>query len=458
MSVEDRALLIEELLAGGLDADGRARLAEALAGDPSWRQEVLHELQTAHALDALLRGAPAEALIQRVEYLIERRRPERARSTIRAVQQRIASRSRRRTGTVIGISTAVAAGLAVTVGLWVAGTHQRQHEDAPEAPASTPTLAPELTASVTGATTLVRAGEDQPLGDGEAVRAGDRIRLQPTALVALCWSGDGTRLVLAKDADLTVAALGEAGEGKSLSLGAGQLSAAVAHQPAGRPLVIRTPQGSATIIGTRFTLSVDAESTQLQVDEGLVRLQAAGADASVAVAAGERASIDRTGLHQHGPAAATPVAVAAQPPGEWQPLLASGEGWTADRGSWRLADGVAVLEGGAERGGRIVTNRSLGDFELTCRLRAAAGRTYSEIQIRSFSWVLEIHHSVVDPAWKSIHVLAQGDRLEATCDGVPVAFQRTGSPRLSTGSLAFFVGQQQRLEIADLRVRELPAP
>jgi hypothetical protein len=46
----------------------------------------------------------------------------------------------------------------------------------------------------------------------------------------------------------------------------------VTPQAPGRPLLLTTPQAQATVVGTRFTLTVDRASTRLDVSEGGVRL------------------------------------------------------------------------------------------------------------------------------------------------------------------------------------------
>jgi hypothetical protein len=68
------------------------------------------------------------------------------------------------------------------------------------------------------------------------------------------------------------AAPGTSARGKSLFLERGTLSAEVVRQPAGEPLVLATPHGEASILGTSLRLSVDAASTRVEVKTGRVRL------------------------------------------------------------------------------------------------------------------------------------------------------------------------------------------
>src|SRR5262245_17813635 len=66
---------------------------------------------------------------------------------------------------------------------------------------------------------------------------------------------DGTRVELRAKSTLR-----DLGKDKSMVLERGTLSAHVTKQPEGRPMVIRTPQGEATIVGTRFRLAIKGES------------------------------------------------------------------------------------------------------------------------------------------------------------------------------------------------------
>lgn len=69
-------------------------------------------------------------------------------------------------------------------------------------------------------------------------------------------------------------------DGTTVSMTRGRLDATIARQSEGRPMVFVTPHAEATVLGTRFTLMVDSNTTRLDVAEGLVRL-ANAADKSV---------------------------------------------------------------------------------------------------------------------------------------------------------------------------------
>jgi len=73
---------------------------------------------------------------------------------------------------------------------------------------------------------------------------------------------------------------------KRLELVTGTMQADVSPQPAGQPLVIKTPHAQAIVRGTKFTLSSTPEQTRLEVDEGRVDLRRESDGAMVAVRSG----------------------------------------------------------------------------------------------------------------------------------------------------------------------------
>ncbi len=117
-----------------------------------------------------------------------------------------------------------------------------------------------------------------------------------------------------------------------------------------------------------------------------------------------------------------------------------------------------MLQAPDGKGTRLESVNTYADFELSCRMRAVSGRTYSEIQIRSYSYTVSIHRTVADDAWKTVRLRVLADHLEATCDGQPLTWERSSEPSVRSGTLAFFVGADRRLEIADARLRQIPAP
>jgi|GEM_PF-1015110 len=79
--------------------------------------------------------------------------------------------------------------------------------------------------------------------------------------------------------------------GICLILEQGTIEATVAPQPAGKPMIVVTPESRATIVGTRFTLIANPTATRLDVAEGKVQLQSALKNETVLVGAGHSASV-----------------------------------------------------------------------------------------------------------------------------------------------------------------------
>jgi hypothetical protein len=75
-------------------------------------------------------------------------------------------------------------------------------------------------------------------------------------------------------------------KGKRLFVAKGQVTAEVTKQPKDQPMIFSTPHGEAKIVGTRLKLVIDTDSTQLDVQEGKVRLTRSKDGKSVDVGSG----------------------------------------------------------------------------------------------------------------------------------------------------------------------------
>lgn len=107
----------------------------------------------------------------------------------------------------------------------------------------------------------------------------------PDSLAVLVFP-DSTRLEIGPATE--VRALSNGDSGKHIELARGTLRADVARQPPSRPLVIRTPEAEARVLGTRLRV-VSQGATRLEVQEGRVRLTRARDNASVEVTGGNYA-------------------------------------------------------------------------------------------------------------------------------------------------------------------------
>lgn len=114
-------------------------------------------------------------------------------------------------------------------------------------------------------------------GDGgrltESLSVGDRVgggtfeTLSPEAWAILEFD-DGTLLTVAGRSHLTISDHSQ----KRFRLLAGHISADVARQPIGEPMVVETPAANIEVMGTHFDLDASPTRTQLAVNEGRVKL------------------------------------------------------------------------------------------------------------------------------------------------------------------------------------------
>lgn len=110
----------------------------------------------------------------------------------------------------------------------------------------------------------------------------------------------------------------------------GEVLIETAKDPAGRPFVVHTPQGSVRALGTRFSVRSEAAQTDVRVLEHAVELRPAGNPAGrLRLEAGQQAQFDHDRL------------------GQPSPLPAHSDAWLRGRLmvlEWRLADLLVELE------------------------------------------------------------------------------------------------------------------
>jgi ferric-dicitrate binding protein FerR (iron transport regulator) len=102
----------------------------------------------------------------------------------------------------------------------------------------------------------------EPLPEGASLKTG-------SPGTAVLRYEDGSRVELRPETH--VRELGTTG-GKRLFLARGTLRVDAAQQPPQSPMVVRTAEGEARVVGTRFTLLARTGSTRLEVERGVVRL------------------------------------------------------------------------------------------------------------------------------------------------------------------------------------------
>lgn len=200
--------------------------------------------------------------------------------------------------------------------------------------------------TVTGMDAVLVRNHHESDAAGQALRPGDVVVADRAA--ARLSLRDGTTLDLAPGGRVRlVAAQAWAwGEAKLIELPVGELTCAVAPQPAGAPLEVITPLATVTVVGTRFVLSSQANGTDLAVHEGRVRF-AAATGASLEVAADGLACVTAAGRLKPAPLAGSAAEALV---GHWR--FDETAGTRAVDSSGRGHDGV--LQGGAGWGpGRV---------------------------------------------------------------------------------------------------------
>jgi ferric-dicitrate binding protein FerR (iron transport regulator) len=316
-------ILLGKAAAGELTPVEAEALAAALAANPPLADDYAKDARFGALLHAALAGPAARERFERGA--AGRLRAARGGSALlRAVRARTARLAvRDRWARRFAVAVTMAASAAVVLVTLLALLSAR-----PPAPDARPVV-------------------DRVAGPGEAggaaLAAG--ARLDPGASIRTGAGGalvlrfpDGTTLELGGD---TTFALEGVLPVKRVALARGVLGADVAPQPAGRPLVLRTPQAQADVLGTRLTLAVRGEATRLDVEEGRVRLTRLSDRRSVEVSAGHGAvaapgrALEAVPRDAPAPAPdAVPAAVPPTPAGapatplRWQPLDEPGcGGW-----------------------------------------------------------------------------------------------------------------------------------
>ncbi len=252
MSGQDALLLlVDDHLAGRLDERGRAELERLLAEQPDARRlfwvAVNHEI--------MLRSALAGAASAHVE--------PRASTTRTWWRHPL---------------MAAAALVLITVAAAVTGWF-------------TTTSAPiadiaNLTAVGNPGVVRHADGRQTPLRSGLPIAADDRIELTANTSVDVRWRSEATVITLAGGSAATVT---RASESERLRLDHGSLVAEVAHQIAGQRFAIATPEAQVTVIGTRFAVRTGDDRTEVDVEQGRVRVATLAGDKPVEIGAGERA-------------------------------------------------------------------------------------------------------------------------------------------------------------------------
>ncbi len=236
--------LVQGYLENSLTEQESVRLRLLLRQDPSTVDQILEGLR----YDLLIRAVLAEPTVAESPRPVEERRPG---SQLSAWWVTFVGLLRGNAW-VCG-----AVGLVVIIGfgLWLSGFFLQMGE---------PVLA-----QVGGVgLTLERHGQSMQAREGVRLQAGDRLRTGDAVAVTITFAPEQTRFRLQPGTDLGIA---RSSHGKHFDLLLGKLEASVARQRPFRPMLVKTPQAEARVLGTKFTLTVSANATRLDVIEGKVR-------------------------------------------------------------------------------------------------------------------------------------------------------------------------------------------
>jgi PA14 domain/FecR protein len=165
--------------------------------------------------------------------------------------------------------------------------------------------------AVTAEVNILRGKETIIAKVGTQVLPGDHVRVGDGAQARIDYP-DKTRIQLDQRTDVQVSADGSAavGVGKRVVLKWGRVTADVAKQPVGRPMIFNTPNAQAVVLGTVLTLEFTstAGATRLDVSEGLVGITDASNRTLVEVPAGHFATVAENTKTVARPLVATPTA------------------------------------------------------------------------------------------------------------------------------------------------------
>lgn len=424
----ERELLVEAYLDGSLTAGGAAELTHLLAvgGEPAAR--IREQVAFAGLLAQMLDPTDAEAMARGVvERLAAEDRPSAFVTAVgRSLESRRLRRPRRAVRTPytwLPVGMAIAALLMVLIGGWWLW--------------SRPLIRAEDRCQVAEATTADRL---QRAGSALAVQPGIDVLVDDEVVSAQGMTlgyGDGTQLRLAAG---TRARITTSTAGKRFRLLAGSLEATVAPQLAGRPFILATAEAEIEVVGTHFTLQADDGRTQVDLQQGAVRVVRQG-DRH-----GERQTLD---LHT-----GERVAVAAG-----EPLVAyrtvalfpdAGlDGWEAQHGQWRNHDGIITGTDAAGGKARLISRRRFTDLDVHCRLRLGQ-TTHVEMQVGDYNWFFTILPGAGD--WIDVHLQQRGARLTCTANGVAVTAEPGAGEPPRAGALAIYVPAGGAIELTDATI------
>jgi ferric-dicitrate binding protein FerR (iron transport regulator) len=104
---------------------------------------------------------------------------------------------------------------------------------------------------------------------GMALQNGDEISTADTGSMSFQFSGEATSVEVAANTTLVI----DVTNGKLIDIKLGGITAVAAKQPSDKPLIVKTPRASSTVLGTTFAVATDADLCRLTVAKGKVRMR-----------------------------------------------------------------------------------------------------------------------------------------------------------------------------------------
>lgn len=268
--------LFEDYLANRLNAEDVVRLKQVLSGDAAARARFVAVLQEWELISESARQITNNSCPVMIEDSSNRDGAKRRRPTLRVAPVRPSSR---RTLSMLVPMGALAATLLVA--LWV----------------TRPSSEVDSVGSITNATAgvTVKRGKDALVARaGIQLLPGDHVQVGDGAQARIEYS-DHTVLHLDQRTDVRLPADGSLASsvGKRVDLVWGRVTAQVAKQPVGRPMIFSTPNAQAVVLGTVLTLEFTpgAAATRLDVSEGLVAISGPATASRIEVPAGHFATV-----------------------------------------------------------------------------------------------------------------------------------------------------------------------
>ncbi len=264
-STVDYDALFEDYLANRLTEESMAELKRVLASSKDMRARFVTILQEWELMSEAARQITANssaAIVENLEVdssnrglneeltLNRKHRPSLRFSSVRPRTRRVMS--------FVIPTAALAACIAVVVMLTPPSHNQ--------VPASVAMLS-----SSTGDVVVVHNNKFQVGKAGLQLFPGDRIEVNDGGSSKLVYA-DKTEVRIHQHSDLKIDT--NKSKAKLLAIRTGRVSASVTKQPVGAPMILRTPNAEAVVLGTELTLEFtdSLETTRLEVDHGLVAI------------------------------------------------------------------------------------------------------------------------------------------------------------------------------------------